>query len=778
MRKHRNPASALAAAGALLVSALAATSGHAQTYKSQPVHTFDPGVRNVLARLNVKKGGLTNVHILNKNHQIVRTIQLDLTKIKSVRANATNRLQLQLIKNPRPLIGRLAKATRRRSSRVVGPHPDVVSSDGDPLLTSSIEQYETSVGNTFDPEWYFPTIGYDTANNPASLYLLPSSADPTASNADFLNFVFATYLKTGGNPDFSTTPPTNAGVAISELDVAGSVYDESSKTYPGGTIEIDIYDGVSADDSLASATLATTTGGNSASYSYVIPSGTAFAVQPFIFPTGDLPILQATDPATGEVGNCAIVIELVPPATGSNSTTAAWFSFIGASNGATVQDEEIGNAIPNPTLTNTTATAAAVAGGTIPAHAYKVTFTYYNGTGETTDLLPTKSVTTTAADASIAVTFTADPDQIADGAAGVNLYVGQTATALHKQATTLSVVGGDLVATAKAYNATSAAPPATNTTTNSFTPLGLVTGGATDGSVAGFPAFNSNPSDNQSTSADEYIAPINPFMQLAGLAADGVTAISRGTLIGNYRRQGVFIPGTGASPENYPGIYTFSFFQTGTANLVMTQTFIAQPSYDSTGALTTNYIIDGIPAGTYDIMIQDQPVYYFSDTSTNGTGQQSESLWVNTQTELQYLTATGALNDWFTPYPYSDWFADNVTGIVIAAGTPTTTFTTLNGRLTRFGDIADHTGTSTGSGDGVVDLADFSALAASFGLSTGQAGFFAPADLVSQLTTPIGSPDSTLSPTQLFDDPPDGVVDASDFNALAIVFSTGTEEVP
>jgi hypothetical protein len=668
--------------------------------------------------------------------------------------------------------------------------PLVASGDGDPVLTSSIEQYETADGTTFDAEWLFPTTGYASANDPnkapTRLFMVPNSSYATTLAP--YNTVYASYLKTGGNPMIVGGTILNEGVTISEVDVWGGIYDATvSLARPViGVVNITIVDGVSAGEGIGAGSIAQTAGGNEAIYTVYLddlyPSDENYCgLKVHQITLSDPAVLSAIDPNTGEVGNCAVVVSLDADSF-PNSPTTAWWMPIGASNGVNVLGEEVPTLLADPTVApSATATPSS---DTCPPGTYYVGYAYVSDDGGETLVSP---LTEAALTSNGSITVSIPAADVPAGVSRINYYAGMSPTAIYLQGTLLpGSEGTEYTAVMSVPVDETNGPPTSNVAFSGYAETGLVTAGGANGegtptTGTAAPAFDLSPSDANNTgttssppsNSDYGIAPYNFFIQLCGKAADNSTALSRGKLTGNIRRQGIFVPGTGSTPEGYAAQYNFQFYQTGTTNLIMTQQFIAQPSYDSTGTLTPfNFIIDGIPAGTYDIVVQNVPNFYYSKTSANGTGQQSESLWVNTETELQSVIATGSLADFFTPYPYADYLPGFLQGVVITGGTTTSIGQQL---LTRLGDISDASGSPTASPDGVVNLGDFDAFAAAFGSVPGNSNWNVHADLVGP-AVPFGDPNTAYSPSQFSDDLPDDAVDLNSFSALAVMWGSGNME--
>jgi hypothetical protein len=193
-----------------------------------------------------------------------------------------------------------------------------------------------------------------------------------------------------------------------------------------------------------------------------------------------------------------------------------------------------------------------------------------------------------------------------------------------------------------------------------------------------------------------------------------------GVLQGNLRRRGVCPAGKGTAAETAPGFYRIDFCPHGTNTLKRSECVFTQPSYDKMGALTVNYKIEGIPAGTYDITYSQMPIFDSAGHSDILTG--------------------------LFGYPGADFLPQTLKSVLIASDG----VTTRNVRLERLGDI-NH--------DGVVNITDLGLFADAFGSVRGSERYNPAADLIGM--------DST---------PPDGIIDISDLGILADEFDQGVQE--
>ena len=238
---------------------------------------------------------------------------------------------------------------------------------------------------------------------------------------------------------------------------------------------------------------------------------------------------------------------------------------------------------------------------------------------------------------------------------------------------------------------------------------------------------------NQSTNNQ----PFNLMTCLRGNNADH-TASTRGTVQGNIRRRGVSPPKLPIpavqNPEAAPGRYIMAFFTAGTQSLIRTDYFYTQPSYNADGSLTTNYIISGVPAGTYDVVVAQQPI---SD------GTKLDTLWD------------------ISTYPFADFVPSTIPNVVVTSGG----ITTLNARLEHLADIASEDGTF--NPDGVVGLDDLGRLSLAFDTKLGDDLYDPGADLV-------GTVDPILNPMGL----PDNAVNLDDLGALSFFFDVLTTREP
>lgn len=226
--------------------------------------------------------------------------------------------------------------------------------------------------------------------------------------------------------------------------------------------------------------------------------------------------------------------------------------------------------------------------------------------------------------------------------------------------------------------------------------------------------------------------PYNYHFEVQGRNQDD-TIPDIATLEGNLRLRGIDPPdGSDGTPEEQrPNFFAISFFEPGGGPLLRTDYTFTQPSYDANGLLV-NYRIQGIRAGDYDVVVQQLPVQ-------NSDGD---------------IDIRRPLDLWS--------FADFVPGFALGVNFPAGGTVVLDGRLERFGDIDD--GSGTGTLDGAVDVLDLAALIVSFDTAEGDPNYLASADIAGDPSVNSGAPD--------------GFVDVLDLDALIQVFDTGLTEVP
>ncbi|MDW8207485.1 MAG: hypothetical protein RMJ43_06580 [Chloroherpetonaceae bacterium] len=224
--------------------------------------------------------------------------------------------------------------------------------------------------------------------------------------------------------------------------------------------------------------------------------------------------------------------------------------------------------------------------------------------------------------------------------------------------------------------------------------------------------------------------PLNQMFEVCGRNANN-TIPQVGTLEGTLRLRGVDPPdGSDGTPtEDRPNFFAISFFQPNGGPLVRTVYTFTQPSYDANGLLV-NYRIPGVRAGTYDIVVEQMPVF-------NASGQ---------------IDILRPLNIW----PFADFVPGVATNVTFVGGN----VTVRDFRLERFGDMDD--GSGTGTPDGAVDLFDLALLIQTFDLLAGDPGFIASADIAGDPNVNSGIPDDAI--------------DLFDLAALIDVFDRGLAE--
>ena len=247
--------------------------------------------------------------------------------------------------------------------------------------------------------------------------------------------------------------------------------------------------------------------------------------------------------------------------------------------------------------------------------------------------------------------------------------------------------------------------------------------------------------------------PLNYYMVVQGLEADGVTVPVRGNLTGNIRLRGIDIPAN-AAPEARPHQYTLGFYSTPApagsqlGTLVTERTLFSQPTYDASGSLLRNFRIDGLPAGTFDMKVTYVPSDYVSGSGSTATIVQ-DSIRKADQ------------------YPGSDYVPAIVRNVVITSsgpvsatnsGTVVDLLPTRPIRLERFGDI---------NNDGAIDFGDLTFMLQGYNALDGE-----------PLYDQYKAADITGGPTAEFASagPPDGAIDFGDLSALLQYYNTILDE--